>query len=118
MTMSTLFCVPRLPLLPLLATDAPFFALGGGRGSSLPPTSEVDFCFPLSVEWLYFLRVPDAPASATEAASVVTVTFTLLPGAMLADPGLTEVISAAAAGRKRRACGVGARSYVAFVRAW
>ena len=72
--MSTLFCVPRLPLLPLLATDAPFFALGGGRGSSLPPTSEVDFCFPLSVEWLYFLRVPDAPASANEELYTLSLT--------------------------------------------
>lgn len=35
-------------------------------------------------------------ASATEPASVVTVTFTLLPGLMLADPGLTELISAEA----------------------
>jgi hypothetical protein len=31
-------------------------------------------------------------ASATEPASVVTVTLTPLPGLMLADPGLTEVI--------------------------
>ena len=35
-------------------------------------------------------------ASATEPASVVTVAFTLLPGLTVADPGLTDVISAAA----------------------
>ena len=35
-------------------------------------------------------------ASATDPASVVTVTPTLLPGLTFADPGLTEVICAAA----------------------